>query len=157
MTRSRHSDLMPGERLGRFSTSWKNISASRVVLNLVKHGYKMQFETKPKLCLPDPKFETKLPSDQMKIIRAEVAEFVRKGAVRKLSSEEASTNPGFYSKLFCVPKPGKDKWRMIIDMRNLNSYILKKGFKMQGVKDVRNLLEPGMFGAVIDISDAYYQ
>ena len=46
---------------------------------------------------------------------------------------------------------------MIIDMRKLNSHVLKKGFKMQGVQDVRQLVRPQMFGAVIDISDAYYQ
>ena len=27
---------------------------------------------------------------------------------------------------------------------------------MQGLKDVRAALQPGMFGAVVDISDAYY-
>ena len=27
---------------------------------------------------------------------------------------------------------------------------------MQGTRDVRSALQPGMFGAVIDISDAYY-
>ena len=87
--------------------------------------------------------------------------------------EEANTQLGFYSKIFCVPKPGVGKWRMIIDMRyvlktavqtmisfifsKLNKYIKKKTFKMQGVKDVRSALIPGMYASVIDISDAYYQ
>ena len=30
---------------------------------------------------------------------------------------EAEQSLGFYSKLFCVPKPGINKWRMIIDLR----------------------------------------
>ena len=38
----------------------------------------------------------------------------------------------------------------------LNKYIIKKKFKMQGTRDVRAALQPKMFGAVIDISDAYY-
>ena len=46
---------------------------------------------------------------------------------------------------------------MIIDMRKLNSHVLKKGFKMQGVRDVRNILRPNMFASSVDISDAYYQ
>ena len=81
----------------------------------------------------------------MQVIRREVANFLTKRAIRKVSTAEANANPGFYSKLFCVPKPG-NKWRMIIDMRNLNSFILKKGFKMQGVRDVRHLLRPQMYG-----------
>jgi hypothetical protein len=35
-------------------------------------------------------------------------------------------------------------------MRGLNSCILKHGFKMQGVKDVRDLLAHGMYGGVIE-------
>ena len=58
-------------------------------------------------------------------------EFVAKGAVRKLSNEEAKQKPGFYSKLFTVPKPN-------------------------GLKDVRSSLKHNMYGCVIDISDAYY-
>ena len=38
----------------------------------------------------------------------------------------------------------------------MNKYIIKKKFNMQGLKDVRAALQPGMFGAVVDISDAYY-
>ena len=155
MVRSRKSDLRPGQRLQRHVQAWEKFETSRVVRSLVKHGYKMDFVVPPKLTGPNEKFATRLPAEQMKIVRAEVAGFLKKGAVRKLSLSEARATPGYYSKLFCVPKPG-NKWRMIIDMRGLNSCILKHGFKMQGVKDVRNLLTPGMFGGVIDISDAYY-
>lgn len=35
-------------------------------------------------------------------------------------------------------------------MRGLNSYILKRKFRMQGLKDVRDLLAPAMFGGVIE-------
>ena len=58
-------------------------------------------------------------------------------------------------KIFCVTKPDTNIWRMI-DMRKLNKYIKKKSFKMQGVKDVRAALDPGMHVSVIDISDAYF-
>jgi hypothetical protein len=35
-------------------------------------------------------------------------------------------------------------------MRGLNYCILKHGFKMQGVKDGRDLLASGMYGGVIE-------
>ena len=114
----------------------------------------MKFDTLPKLSQPRATFATSLPEEQMNVVRASVAEFVAKGAVRKLSKDEAKNSPGFYSKLFTVPKPN-GSWRMIIDMRKLNSHISKKKFKMQGLKDVRNALKPNMYGCVIDISDAY--
>jgi hypothetical protein len=146
----------PGQRLQSFSSNWQSMSASRTVLGLVRSGYKMKFSTAPKLTKPLAKFETRLPHDQMEIVRKEVRGFLEKKAIRIVPQKEAEETLGFYSKLFCVPKPGENKWRMIIDMRKLNKHILKKKFKMQGVKDVRSALQPKMFGAVIDISDAYY-
>ena len=154
MTRSRKSDLIPGERLKSFVQQWKEFQASRGIRKLVQFGYKMKFDTLPKLSQPRATFATSLPEEQMNVVRASVAEFVAKGAVRKLSKDEAKNSPGFYSKLFTVPKPN-GSWRMIIDMRKLNSHISKKKFKMQGLKDVRNALKPNMYGCVIDISDAY--
>ena len=74
----------------------------------------MDCVAQPKLTGPNEKFATKLPTDQMNIVRAEVAGFLKKGAVRKLSWAEAKATPGYYSKLFCVPKLG-GKWRMIIE------------------------------------------
>ena len=155
MTRSRKSDVNPGKRIKAFAPVWKRFEALRIVMSLVSKGYKMSFAREPKLSAPMKKFSTNLPEDQMQVVRKEVAGFLLKGAIRKLSADEAVSTPGYYSKLFCVPKPG-GKWRMIIDMRGLNSYIVKKSFTMQGTKDVRSILTPGMHGAVIDISDAYY-
>ena len=151
----RMSELVPGQRLKKYAYRWKKFDTSPVIKKLVKFGYKMKFDIKPKLSVPRTKFATNLPKEQMNVIRSSVAEFLDKGAVRKLSYEEACRNPGFYSKLFAVPKPN-GTWRMIIDMRKLNSHISKQKFKMQGIKDVRNALKKNMYGAVIDISDAYY-
>ena len=114
MVRSRKSDLRPGQRLQRHVQAWERFETSRVVRSLVKHGYKMDFLQAPKLTGPNEKFETRLPKSQMDIVRAEVKGFLEKGAVRKLSYAEAKATPGYYSKLFCVPKPG-NKWRMIIE------------------------------------------
>ena len=155
MSQAMVSDLVPGQRLKIFAFRWKHFHVSPIIKKLVKFGYKMKFDTKPKLSVPRSKFETYLPREQMDVIRKSVAEFLEKGAVRKLSYDEACKNPGFYSKLFAVPKPN-GTWRMIIDMRKLNSHISKQKFRMQGIKDVRNALKKNMYGAVNDISDAYY-
>ena len=155
MERSRPPDLVPGQRLKTFASRWKDFHTSPIIKKLVKFGYRMKFDHTPKLSVPREKFATHLPKEQMDVIRSSVAEFLEKKAVRKISYKEACQNPGFYSKLFAVPKPN-GTWRMIIDMRRLNSHISKKRFKMQGIKDVRNALKKNMYGAVIDISDAYY-
>ena len=109
------SDLIPGETLKSFSQHWKEFQASRGIRKLVKFGYKMKFDYMPKLTQPRAAYATSLPEEQMKVVRASVAEFVAKGAVRKLSNEEAKQKPGFHSKLFTVPKPNVT-WSMIIDI-----------------------------------------
>lgn len=107
----------PGQRLQGFAENWQHLSASRTVLGLVRAGYKMKFAEPPKLTKPLTKFETKLPDDQMKVVRNEVAGFLEKKAIRIVPKAEAEKSLGFYSKLFCVPKPGVNNWRMIIDLR----------------------------------------
>ena len=62
---------------------------------------------------------------------------------------------GHYSQIFAVPKPG-GKWRVVINMKPLNEHVLKETFRMETSRDVRSLLKPGDFGAVIDLTDAYY-
>ena len=118
--------LNPGQRLKTYSSNWRKMSASRTIFGLVKNGYKMKFNKPPKLSKPLKKFETDLPPRQMEIVRKEVAGFLEKKAIRVVPMEEATTHLGFYSKIFCVPKPGAGKWRMIIDMRYVSKNLTSK-------------------------------
>lgn len=148
--------LKPGNRLRRFEAVWRHFRASPEVHALIEDGHEIVFENKaPPLTGPQWNKATKLPPAQMKVIRQEVKDLVSKGAMRKISKEEAQQNPGFYSKMFCVSKPNK-KWRPIINLKPFNKYVLKKNFKMETVRDVRNLLQPGMWAATVDLQDAYY-
>ena len=148
--------LKPGNRLRRFEAVWRLFRASPEVHALIEDGHEIVFENKaPPLTGPQWNKATKLPPAQMKVIRQEVKDLVSKGAMRKISKEEAQQNPGFYSKMFCVTKPNK-KWRPIINLKPFNKYVLKKNFKMETVRDVRNLLQPGMWAATVDLQDAYY-
>lgn len=142
--------LKPGNRLRRFEAVWRHFRASPEVHALIEDGHEIVFENKaPPLTGPQWNKATKLPPAQMKVIRQEVKDLVSKGAMRKISKEEAQQNPGFYSKMFCVSKPNK-KWRPIINLKPFNKYVLKKNFKMETVRDVRN------WAATVDLQDAYY-
>ena len=142
--------LKPGNRLRRFEAVWRHFRASPEVHALIEDGHEIMFENKaPPLTGPQWNKATKLPPAQMKVIRQEVKDLVSKGAMRKISKEEAQQNPGFYSKMFCVTKPNK-KWRPIINLKLFNKYVLKKNFKMETVRDVRN------WAATVDLQDAYY-
>ena len=64
---------------------------------------------------------------------------VQKGAIYHL---KVFTTLGFCSRLFLVPKPGK-KWRPVINLSVLNSFLHVPTFKMETAEIIRNSLTKG--------------
>ena len=61
---------------------------------------------------------------------------------------------GFYSRLFLVPKPHQ-RWRPIIDLSRLSTFLHVEKFKMETPESIRTSLIPGEWVSSIDLSDAY--
>ena len=149
------SGPVAGERLCQFSHTWEEKGAPPDLVNIIKCGHRINFKSRPGLTLPLKQFETRLSPQQADIVKSEVDELVMKKALRILPYSEAVKNPGYYSKIFVVPKPN-GKHRVIINMRPLNKHIEKETFRMESEKEVRTLLQPGSWASVVDLSDAYY-
>ena len=146
----------PGQRLSAFAEIWKKSGADPSLLALIRDGHKINFEDAPPPCtLPAQRYETKLATEQMTVIRSEIASLLAKGAIREVPRAEAESVPGHYSQIFAVPKPG-GKWRVVINLKPLNEYVAKETFTMETSRYVLSLLKPGDFGAVVDLTDAYY-
>ena len=108
--------------------------------SLLERAIKLCLMMVPPPCSqPAAEFETKLSPDKMKVIRQEIATLLAKGAIRDVSAHEAASNPGHYSKIFAVPKPG-GKWRVVINLKPLNEFVAKESFRMETVKDVPTLI-----------------
>ena len=58
----------------------------------------------------------------MKVIRKEVSDLCAKGAMRRISVGEANSTLGYYSHMFCVPKPGNKK-QAIINLKPFNVHV----------------------------------
>jgi hypothetical protein len=150
--------LRAGERLCGFQSVWRRFRASPEIVELVQRGHGIEFYNgkRPKLCKgADLKKETKLPAEQMKVIRKEIAELRAKGALRMLSSKEAREKPGYYSRMFCVSKPC-GAWRPIINLKPMNRFVVKKKFRLETIRDVKKAMRVGQWAATIDLKDAYY-
>ena len=61
---------------------------------------------------------------------------------------------GFYSRLFLVPKPHQ-RWRPVIDLSRLNTFLHVEKFKMETPESIRTSLIPGEWVSSIDLSDTY--
>lgn len=88
--------------------------------------------------------------EDIRAIREEVRELREKGAV-----EEVEPHPDqFLSRLFTVPKRDGGK-RPVLDLRALNTCIVKRHFRMEALTQLRPMLRVGDWMAKIDIKDAY--
>ena len=65
------------------------------------------------------------------------------------------SSPGFYSRLFFVPKKSGGH-RPIIDLSILNRFLIIPKFKMESVHSIRAALDQGSFVFSLDLSDAYF-
>ncbi len=57
--------------------------------------------------------------------------------------------------IFVVPKPHSAKFRPFIDQRYANSFTRKVLFKMESIKDVKDILQPGDLRIKLDFKDAF--
>ena len=65
------------------------------------------------------------------------------------------TSPGYYSRLFLVPKPN-GSFRPIIDLKKLNQFIVVPSFKMETLFSIIAALQPQEWITKIDLKDAYH-
>ena len=65
------------------------------------------------------------------------------------------TSLGFYNRLCLVPKPN-NRWRPILDLRTLNTFLNTESFKMETPETIRTSLQIGEWVTSIDFKDAYF-
>ena len=139
-------DLPVGGRLAHFKNRWGEITEDSWVLSVVRKGYKIPFICKPPLS-PTPIF---LQQTESLSLVEEVNKLLLKGAVEKIEPE----GPGFYSRIFLVPKKN-GKLRLIIDLSRLNTFLEIQSFKMETANKVRQAIQPNDWAISLDLTDAY--
>ena len=65
-------------------------------------------------------------------------------------------SPGFYSRMFLVPK-SSGGWRPVIDLSPFNKAVQTTKFRMETPRTVLEALLPGDWFVAIDLKDAYFQ
>eukprot|EP00873_Tetraselmis_striata_P032900 jgi/Tetstr1/453164/TSEL_040181.t1 len=58
--------------------------------------------------------------------------------------------------MFLVPKPGTNKWRLIIDLRELNKWCKTFTMSYETIKHLRHLARAGDWFVSMDLADGYY-
>ena len=102
--------IQVGGRLAHFAQNWQKVTNNKLVLSLVKTGYRIPFIERPPLSV-DPIFFQQSLSPQLE---EEVASLLQKGAMEEIHP----VSPGFYSRIYLVPKKNGNV-RLIIDLSTL--------------------------------------
>ena len=140
-----------GGCLRSFSRDWQTNNCSSNVLNIITNGYVLPFLSKSNLVrFPLIVSEYKaLPKDQA--LADCIQSLLSKNAIERVENVKSL---GFYSRLFLVPKPHQ-RWRPVIDLSRLNTFLHVEKFKMETPESIRTSLIPGEWVSSIDLSDAY--
>lgn len=137
-----------GGRISQYLRNWQAITSDRWVLNIVKSGHTLEFQHQPP---SQPPRATEFK--HLHLLRLEADQLLLKGAIEMVPLSKRGK--GFYSRFFLVQKI-VEKWRPILDLRELNSYLIKLSFRMVSLQDILRLLNPGDYMATLDLEDAYF-
>ena len=120
-----------GARLLHFYREWEQLTTDVYVRSVVREGYRIDLSDPPPLSpVPIP---MRLPhgADQVSALLREVTALLGKGAIEEVNP--ISLTPGFYSRIFLVPK--KDGgFRPVFDLKALNAFVVKEKFTRTAVK-----------------------
>ena len=70
--------------------------------------------------------------------------------------ESAHSEGEFVSTIFLGLKKNGIDYRMILNLKELNNYVVYRHFKMDSLTSVTDLMTQGCLMASVDIRDAYY-
>ena len=131
-------------KLKYFVQAWKRLTQDPWILETIQ-GYRIPFREQPPIKqIPSFVFSEK----ERTALSAEIQKLLEEA----ISPAEAAD--GFVSNGFLVPKK-EDKWRLILNLKALNTYTVCEHFKMEDIRSVKDLLVRGDYMCKLDLKDAY--
>ena len=132
-------DLPVEARLHQFWEKFETLGASRKVVTALREGYNLPFWFRPNLTRsPTVVSSYTNPHKNLNLLEA-LYELVNKNALEPVKNQ----NPqGFYNRLLLVPKPN-NRWRPILDLSTLNTFLNTESFKIETPETIRTSLQAG--------------
>ena len=148
---NRNEQLPVGGKLVHFKDTWTNLFPQHTeIVRKISLGILIAIDDVPPslLCYP-----LELPSNNK---AADLQNAVQKLLLSRAIEEVMdTTSPGYYSRLFLVPKPD-GSFRPIIDLKKLNQFLVVPSFKMETLFSIIAALQPQEWITKIDLKDAYH-
>ena len=154
VTNAPHAVIDPpvGARLHQFGEKWEALGSSPKVVATLREGYTLPFRFRPNLTRsPTVISNYHNPAKHCFLLEA-LYQLIEKNAVELVENQNSL---GFYNRLFLVPKPN-NRWRPILDLSNLNTFLNTESFKMETPETIRTSLQAGECVTSIDFKDTYF-
>jgi hypothetical protein len=110
--------MQVGGRLKHFWKIWQSQGADPWVVNVLRLGYNLEFNSKPPLSTVPLIDSSVTDPTKMNLLQDHLNTLLLKEAIEPVLNP---TSPGFYSRLFLVPKK-TGSLRPVIDLSALNFY-----------------------------------
>lgn len=136
-------------RLKYFSDEWEKITSDKNILEIVKNC-EIEFidNIAPTKCeIYEPRFN----AIESEVMDQEIKNLLNMGAIVEASHETYQ----FLSSIFVRPKKSGE-YRVILNLKNLNEYVVYHHFKMDTFESPLNLIKKDCVMASIDIRHAYH-
>ena len=145
-------NLPVGARLQNFWTVWSQMGAGPKVVQILKQGYTLPFQNRPKLSRVPTVVSSYANLHRNSYLLEALQQLIGKNAVERVHNQ---TSLGFFNRLFLVPKPN-NKWRPILDLSKLNLFLKPEKFRMETPETIKTSLQQGEWVTSVDFKDAYF-
>ena len=141
-----------GARLQQFWEKWESLGSSPKVVTILREGYTLPFWFRPNLTRSPTVISNYVNPQRQSHLLDALYQLTNKNAVELVANKNSL---GFYNRLFLVPKPN-NRWRPILDLSTLNTFLNTESFKMETPETIRTSLQIGEWVTSIDFKDAYF-
>ena len=127
---------------------WEDLTTDDVILSYIS-GYEIEFESQPfQRFIPR---QYRLEPKHKSVLQLQIDDLV----TREVVTEVEGSQDDFVSNVFLREK-SNGKFRMIVDLSELNKCVKKIHFKMDSFTSVLDLLHKDAFLTSVDLKDAYH-
>ena len=131
-----------------FVSNWEKLTSDPIILQNVQ-GIRIQFDEQPSQEFIPRQY--KFNELHAEVIVKEIEDLLKKGVIKRIFDVKDC----FVSNIFLRPKPN-GKFRMIVDLSNLNENVTKNHFKMDHLDVATDMMFENAWFTSIDLKDAYY-
>ena len=139
------ADSFQAGNIKNFLENWKRITSDKYILDIVKHGLKLEFLSEA----PNRKPFRVTYNSKENNISQEINKLLKKKVIVETIAEKGY----FFSSVFLRAKKD-ESCKMILNLKKLNKYIDSKYFKMESLQNVLHMVNSGVWMASVDLKDA---